>query len=108
MSEILYKQEIPQELSNYIQTLELEKSARENLILTIITAGIDPTVGNAKMYFDEYIEFAIKANLAKEELQYMYIPAGIMNKNTEWSLDYRTNIITVEPKSGGCTNGCHR
>ena len=105
MSQLIYECKIPQEISDYIQILDYEKKAREDLVITIITAGIDPQSENAKFYFEEYIQYTIKLNIAKMELQTMYIPNDIAREDVNWLLVYENQTLEVRSKQGVCTKG---
>lgn len=91
-----YKINIPEELTNYIESLQYETIARQDLLTFILRNADDLTTSNAFHYYhDEYVTFHTKYKLSQEELVATYI-APRFSSWTSWHLDFNTSILTVE------------
>ena len=87
---------ITEELSTYIQSLDYEYRTRKELIAFMLTTNMDISSDAFVKYNQEMIKYAIEFDKAKQKLEQEYIIPVIKNKNTQWSLDYFSNIITLE------------
>lgn len=84
------KIKIEEEMSNYIERLQYEKNARENLCAFLIRQGLSQTE-DFKYYHDEYKDAYIQYEMAKKELEDKYVP----KKGTRWELNFSTSEITI-------------
>ena len=48
-----------------------------------------------KKYHGMYTETLSAFNIAKDEVEKMYVPAQIRNENTTWQLDYGSCVLTI-------------
>lgn len=86
---------ISKDLSEYIERLQFEKMARENLCAFLIRQDLLNTESFEK-YHQEYIELTTEYELAKNELENTYIkPMVPEGKNYTWELDFKTYEVTI-------------
>lgn len=88
---------IETELSNYIEGLQYEINARENIIKSILTTeGITINKELFNEYHKELADFKAEYEKAKEQLQLKYMPEEFKEHSVVWSLDFATCVVTFE------------
>ena len=93
--------EVNQELVNYIERLSYEESSYKDVIMTMLEAHKgDPdgsTIDNPvfKAYQEKYSRAKAEYELAKQKVTDEYIPDCLKEHQTEWNLDFATNVLTV-------------
>jgi hypothetical protein len=86
---------ISKDLSEYIERLQFEKMARENLCTFLIRQDLLNTESFQK-YHQEYIELTAEYELAKNELENTYVKPMIQGDKTyTWELDFKTYEVTI-------------
>ena len=88
---------IDEEFSNYIEGLQLEVNARENIVKSILTtpgSGINKTLFDE--YHKEYTDFKAEYDKAKEQIELQYMPEEFKGHTVNWSLDFTTQEVTFE------------
>lgn len=88
-----YMVDIPEELSQYIESIHFEVEARKSLINYCMGHGINPENPVFKRYHDEYIEFFIQYEEAKKEITEKFV--SNKHKNASWNLDFETSTLTI-------------
>lgn len=91
---IIEQIEINQELCDYIEALHYEVYSRKDLLTFAIGKGIVDT-DSFKQYHDEYQEFYVKYETAKDELYNMYLKEKYEGKPIHWELKFNTRILNV-------------
>ena len=85
---------IPEDFSAYIQSLQYETYARFNLCAFCLRNNIQNE--SFEKYHNEYIEFNAEYQIAKSELENIYvIPEIGDNKNYTWTLNFNTNEVII-------------
>ena len=96
MEKIVTKK-VEDELSNYIESLQYEVNARENIIKTILTTpGTELNKELFDSYHKEYSEFRAEYEKAKEQLELQYMPEEFRGHQVTWNLDFATRMVTFE------------
>lgn len=85
---------IPAELSVYLESLNYELDARMSLLSFAMGKGMGETEA-FKKYHNEYCEFFMKFEVAKQDMYDSYIAAKWDGKNVEWRLNYSTAEIEI-------------
>lgn len=88
------KIEIPEKLSDYIESLMYEVNARRDLLAFCVERGMDVDGEVFQRYHKQYVEFNAEYELAKKNLTEDYV-AG-KHPNAKWNLDFMTHTLTVE------------
>lgn len=92
---------VDQELVNYIERLSYEEAAYKDIILTLLeTHKGDPdgsSVDNPvfRSYQEKYSKAKAEYELAKERITKEYIPDCLKDHQTDWSLDFGTNLLAI-------------
>ena len=90
---------ISNEVANYIESLDYEISARKELISFMIKNNIDVDGDAFKKYHEELVEYIKEFNLAKKELEesikHNFKTDETYPNGFNWTLDYRTALVTV-------------
>lgn len=94
MKKVLDTIQVPHQLSTYIESLGYEVEARKSLITFAMEKGLTETEA-FKVYHNEYREFFMKFEIAKQDLYDKYIREKWDGKNVEWHLHYSTAIIEI-------------
>lgn len=94
MENILAKINVPEDLSSYIESLHYEVNARSSLLTFAMSKGMGETDA-FKKYHDEYREFFMKYEVAKQELYDNFIKKDWHGKNVDWSLDFGSHAIVI-------------
>ena len=84
--------EIPVELCEYIEALQYECNARQNLVAWLLDRGVKGTP-QYDAYHKDYVEKYTEYSLAQQELTEKYIKPKY--PNSTWRLDFATHIATV-------------
>lgn len=85
---------IPMEMSAYIESLNYELEARKSLLTFAMGKGMGETEAFNK-YHDEYREFFMKFEVAKQDMYDTYIAEKWDGKNVDWCLHYSTAEIEI-------------
>ncbi len=80
-----YKVKISEELRDYIQKLHYEKEARISLLLHMLSNDKFTKEKFDKIH-DEYLDFFIQCEIAKNELQDIFIGQFTNGKKVPWNL----------------------
>lgn len=86
-----FKAQVNQEKVNYLESLDFEKVARENIITRMLQMGDTEKIEKTqafKNYQDEYFEHFTAFEVAKAEIEKAYIPKDWVGHDVEWNLDY--------------------
>lgn len=84
---------ISQELSNYIESLHYELSARQDLLSFLVRNNLQESEG-FKRYHEEYIDFYTQYQLAKSNLENdILIP--LIGGKFSWTLDFSSQEVTI-------------
>lgn len=85
---------IPEDFCNLIESLQYEVDSRKDLLNFMVNSGIDVENDSFKKYHKQYMEYFVKYNTAKSELQQEYIDTrGSFNR---WNLNFATGEVTAE------------
>lgn len=88
------KIKIDADFSNYIESLDYEVNARKSLCEYLMRNGnFDKEAFD--YYHKEYIESFAKYELAKQELEKMYI-VPIIKSHCNWRLDFSSCEVTID------------
>ena len=91
---IIEQIEINKELCDYIEALHYEVYSRKDLLAFAMGKGFADT-DSFKQYHDEYQEFYVKYETAKDELYNMYLKEKYEGKPIRWELKFDTRILNV-------------
>lgn len=91
---IIEQIEINKELCDYIEALHYEVYSRKDLLTFAIGKGLVDTESFNK-YHNEYQEFYVKYETAKDELYNMYLKEKYEGKPIHWELKFNTRILNV-------------
>ena len=94
MENILAKINVPEELSSYIESLHYEVNSRSSLLTFAMGKGMGDTDA-FKQYHDEYREFFMKYEVAKQELYDRFIRKDWDGQKVNWKLDFPTHTIFI-------------
>lgn len=85
-----------QELINLIEGLQVEVNARKDLLAYMLQNDmVGAQTDSFDRYQQEYREFFVKLDSAKDELQKTYVLPITGTKNASWNLDFATNELTI-------------
>lgn len=94
---------VTQETINYLQRLSFEVFTREEIITKLIEIhkdDNDDSLFTSKpflKYSEELSRIKAEYELAKVEAEKLYIPKALYGQHEyKWSIDFATNIMTVE------------
>lgn len=93
--------EVNQELVNYIERLSYEEASYKDIILTMLEIHKGDADGSAvdnpvfRAYQEKYSKAKAEYELAKERITKEYIPDCLKNHQTDWNLDFETNVLTI-------------
>ena len=85
--------DVPKELSNYVESLAYEVKSRADIISFMISHGMAST-GDFKAYHDEYTQFYMSYEMAKNEISEKYVKPRF--PNCTWRLEFSESRIYVE------------
>ncbi len=91
---IIEQIKINKELCDYIESLHFEVNSRKDLLAFAMSKEFINT-DSFKQYHDEYQEFYIKYETAKNELYDMYLKEKYEGKPIRWELKFDTRILNV-------------
>ena len=94
MENILAKINVPEELSSYIESLHYEVNSRSSLLTFAMGKGMGDTDA-FKQYHDEYREFFMKYEVAKQELYDRFIRKDWDGQKVNCKLDFPTHTIYI-------------
>lgn len=81
---------IDETLCRRIEALQFETNARKDL-LAFMMDGRTNNSDQFEKYHEEYVQFHIEYEKAKQELQDKYVPAGMKR----WELDFATAEVKI-------------
>ena len=89
---------IDKDICNLIETLHYEVNAAMDLMAYMLSSGMDTNTDSFKKYQKDYIDCHAKYNLAKEEMEKMYIKSieQQVKRQIKWNLSFDTEILTLE------------
>ena len=82
------------ELRDYIESLWYEVNARKDMIAYAFVKDLQETE-SYKQYHKEYLEYYAKYELAKQEIENIYIKPLYGNVSVAWNLDFATATLTI-------------
>ena len=85
---------IPEKMSDYIEGLMYEVNARKNLVAFCIERGMDLDGEIFKRYHKEYVDFTAQYELAKKEMESIYVLPEY--PGAKWRLDFATQTLYIE------------
>lgn len=92
---------VNKEIVEKIEVLQYEVESRKDIISQMLANGMNTSGDAFKRYHDEYQEYFIMFNKAKQEMLDIYkVP-----KNTSWNLDFSSYELTTGNEVGGCSCG---
>ena len=94
MKNILATIEVPTNLVNYLESLHYETNCRSSLLAFMISKdmGNNPSF---KEYNDEYREFFMKYEIAKQQLYNDYVKADWDGQDVNWELNFFDKKIYI-------------
>lgn len=91
---IIEQIEINKELCDYIEALHYEVYSRKDLLTFAIGKGLVDTESFNK-YHNEYQEFYVKYEIAKQELYDTYVKEKYGYKPLKWELKFSTRTLII-------------
>lgn len=91
--------DVPFQMVNYIERLDYEQQATRLLLVDAAERGLGDSEAFKKWeqkYHESYAEFII----AKGELEKAYVMPEAGGEKVDWSLDYKSGILTIATKEG--------
>jgi metal-responsive CopG/Arc/MetJ family transcriptional regulator len=85
--------EIPESVSDYIESLQYECNARSDLISFMVRNGLQDEEG-FKKYHAEFVDFHAQLELAKQNMEDTYLRPECSG-SFMWNLDFKTHEVTV-------------
>lgn len=87
--------DIPEEIVNFIQRLDIECQSYKNIISYILIHN-DVNISNErfKQYQENYQKTLYAFEIAKQELEKKYVLNNF--SNCSWRLDYKTNSLFIK------------
>lgn len=86
--------EVPEDVKNKVQRADIEQSAHKEIIATILERDLAIPAERMNSYQKEYENKFFAFEQAKSEIEREYVRKAVKNP-LNWSLDYNTNIITI-------------
>lgn len=86
--------DVPKDMSNYLESLMYETNARQDVISYMIDHGMNSSEAFER-YHAEYVEYYVKYNTAKHELESRYITSLNLGK-VSWVMNFHTNQLEVK------------
>jgi hypothetical protein len=87
----IYTQEVPEEVVNYLEGLDYDVNALQNLI-AFLGRSYEVNKELIKDYQNDYLQKFAEFEKAK---QIFANDLGLGNSGANWSLDYATRIVTI-------------
>lgn len=86
--------EVPEDVKNTVQRADIECAARRDIITYILEQNLNVSPERMAAYQKEYDEKFFAFESAKTAIEREYVRTKV-DKPLNWSLDYHTNIITI-------------
>lgn len=90
---------VEQQLVDYIERLAFEVEGQKRIIKELILENAtNPTFLDSdtfKKYQERYSERFAEYELAKKELEEVYVPKTLSEHDTSWELDFRTATLEI-------------
>lgn len=87
---------IPEELRDYIEALHYDVKSRQDLLSFVIEKGLDSNTESFAKYHNEYKEFFVMYEEAKEDLERTYIkPLLGENQRADWELNFSESELVI-------------
>lgn len=86
--------EVPEEVKNAVQRADIECSSRRDIITYIMEKDLNVSAERMAVYQKEYDDKYFAFESAKGDLEREYVRKAVSNP-LNWSLDYHTNIVTI-------------
>ena len=92
---------IPEDISIYLQRLQYEYQSRKDIIALLLETHQNDVSVITSPTFIKYQELTGESvaayDIAKAELEQMYVPKELNGHQINWNLDFNTSILTIEP-----------
>lgn len=85
---------VEQDICDLIERYQYEMIARKEIIAFMLESGMNTDTNSFKAYEKEYLEYFVKYNEAKNQLEQLYI-IPVLGKVQNWNLNFRTRELTV-------------
>lgn len=86
---------VPNEVSDFIESLDYECKSRQDVIAFMISNNMDIKSDSFKQYQKELSEYTCKFNCAKNQFEKDYVKPDETGAK-KWTLDYNTKEVTIE------------
>lgn len=86
---------IPEELANQTQRSNVERDSRRDILLFIMEHNIDIPEERINRYQKEYDEKYLEFEQNKKIIEDKYVMPATSGKALNWSLNYRTCIVSI-------------
>lgn len=87
---------IPEEVKTIVQRANIERDSRRDILLYIMShEDINISQERIDLYQRQYDEKYFQFEQAKKNIEQIYVYPATNGKAIDWSLDYNTNIITI-------------
>lgn len=87
--------DIPEDFCNYVEGLMYETNARKDVLAFMIN---QPSINKERFeeYHKEYLEFYSKYEIAKREIQEIYVNPEYKDTALNWNLNFKTSQLEIE------------
>ena len=82
---------IDENLCKRIEALQFEMRARQDLLSFMLDGRSSTTSEQFEKYHDEYVQYHVEYEKAKQELQNTYVPDG----SKRWELDFASCEVKI-------------
>ena len=87
--------EIPEDITIIVQRYDIERTSRRDILIYLLQNDINIDENRFTQYQKEYDEKYFAFDVARGEIEKYYVRPLVNNRKCDWSLDYATNIITI-------------
>lgn len=85
------------ELSNYIESLQYDRNAIQELLLMAAKQGLTDSDAYG-LWMQDYLSKSKEYEIAKATLEREYILPAIGEDAVDWKLDFASAVVTITPK----------
>ena len=99
--EKIFKAQVDQEKVTYLESLDFEKTARENIVTRMLQMDNSEKIEETdafKNYNKEYFEKLTEFEVAKAEIEKEFMPKDWVGHDVDWTLDYNACEVTFTKK----------
>lgn len=93
--ELVLTIDIAEELVNYIQSIDVDRMAHQEVIKVMLDQNMDTSTDAFKFYSKEYARLNFSFGVAKDEITNTVLPEEYRTENYEWKLDYSKKQVSV-------------